>query len=182
MPLPFNDARWSGLSVGVPARPRPGPALEEVRDDVARAGAAAGHPRRANGFVVDQTFFDQTAGERRLVQRHPDDGGALSRPGRHAARRRHEFRNPDLARTYELIAKHGVEGLYRGRSRTRSSTRSSTRVAPDRRPRLAAGRDDDADLAATARLCASRRTSSTAGSTCTRWDRRRAAARPWARR
>ena len=56
-----------------------------LRDDVAEGGAASRRSRwRATGFVVDQTFVDQTAAERRLLRRHPVDRGALPRCGRHA--------------------------------------------------------------------------------------------------
>ena len=59
---PFNDARYSGLSVGVPGTRRdvgPGAAHATARGARPRAGAGAS-TSPASGFVVDQTFFDQT--------------------------------------------------------------------------------------------------------------------------
>src|SRR6187551_2911264 len=60
-PLPFNDARFSGLSVGVPGT------VETWDEALARYGTislaealAAGIRVARDGFVVDQTFFDQT--------------------------------------------------------------------------------------------------------------------------
>jgi gamma-glutamyltranspeptidase / glutathione hydrolase len=114
-PLPFAEARWSGLSAGVPgtvegwdeALQRYGtmslgealePAIEIARD----------------GFLVDQIFFGQIQGNvdffdditsTRALYLDPDgtprDVGTT-------------FRNPDMARTYERIAHLGAKGFYRG--------------------------------------------------------------------
>jgi gamma-glutamyltranspeptidase / glutathione hydrolase len=114
-PLPFNAARFSGLSAGVPGTVRGwdealtrygtmslAEALEPAID-VAR-----------EGFVVDQVFFDQTQANvdffdditsTRALYLDPDgtphDVGTV-------------FRNPDLARAYERIAHLGAKGFYRG--------------------------------------------------------------------
>jgi gamma-glutamyltranspeptidase / glutathione hydrolase len=114
-PLPFNDARYSGLSAGVPGTVRGwdealrrygtmslaealGPAIKVARD----------------GFVVDQTFADQTQqnvdyfddvpSTRALyldADGTPRDVGTV-------------LRNPDLAGTYERIAHLGAKGFYSG--------------------------------------------------------------------
>ena len=113
--LSFNDARWSGLSAGVPGTVRGWDealrrygtmSLAEVLQpaiDVAR-----------KGFVVDQTFFDQV--EQNLdyfddvrstrdlyldADGTPPDVGTV-------------FRNPDMARAYRRIARRGADGFYRG--------------------------------------------------------------------
>src|SRR5919204_3139045 len=59
-PLPFNDARFSGLSVGVPGT------VESWDEALSRYGtislSAALQPAiriARDGFLVDQTFFDQ---------------------------------------------------------------------------------------------------------------------------
>jgi len=114
-PLPFNAARFSGLSVGVPgtvlgwdeALRRYGtmslgdalqPAIEVARD----------------GFVVDQTFFSQTQQNVDFFDDIPstralylDSDGTPRDVGT-------VFRNPDLARTYERIGHLGAKGFYRG--------------------------------------------------------------------
>jgi gamma-glutamyltranspeptidase/glutathione hydrolase len=115
LPLPFNDARYSGLSVGVPGTVRGWnkALLRYGTMSLAKALRPAIRVAR-EGFVVDQTFFDQTQGNvdyfddvpsTRELYLHPDgtprDVGTL-------------LRNPDLARTYERIARLGARGFYRG--------------------------------------------------------------------
>ena len=186
-PLPFNDARYSGLSVGVPGT------VEAWDEALARYGTislaqalAAGRSDVARGgFVVDQTFFDQTQRQRRLVQRHPGERRAVPRPGRDAARRRHRLPQPRSREHLRADRAARREGLLprrgRGRDRRRPcSTRSSSPNANHAwRPGLMTMRDLH-----TLRRAASgrRRASATAGSTCTGWARPRAAARPSARR
>ncbi len=60
-PLPFNDARFSGLSVGVPGTVETWDEALERYGTISLADALAAGIRVArDGFVVDQTFFDQT--------------------------------------------------------------------------------------------------------------------------
>ena len=78
-PLPFNDARWSGMSVGVPGtRATWEKALDEVRDDVARAGAAAGH----RAWRVTASWSTRRSSIRRTGRSRGSttsrDGGAVS--------------------------------------------------------------------------------------------------------
>ncbi|GAA4579346.1 gamma-glutamyltransferase [Planotetraspora phitsanulokensis] len=112
--IPFADAVTSGLSVGVPgsvaqwdlALRRFGtlslgqalrPAIETARD----------------GFVVDQTFYDQTA---QNAARFADftSTAALYLPGGQPPPVGSVFRNPDLARTYTELAKRGPSWVYGG--------------------------------------------------------------------
>jgi gamma-glutamyltranspeptidase / glutathione hydrolase len=114
-PLPFNAARFSGLSAGVPGTVR---GWDEA---LSRYGtmslAEALEPAidvAREGFVVDQTFFDQTQANvdffddipstRALyldLDGTPHDVGTV-------------FRNPDLAGAYQRIAHLGSKGFYRG--------------------------------------------------------------------
>ena len=114
-PLPFNAARFSGLSVGVPGT------VEGWDEALRRYGtismSEALQPAIAiarEGFVVDQIFFGQTQQNvdffdditsTRALFLDPDgtprDVGTV-------------FRNPDMARTYERIAHLGAKGFYRG--------------------------------------------------------------------
>ena len=114
-PLPFNDARFSGLSVGVPGT------VETWDEALSRYGtisvADALQPAirvARNGFVVDQTFFDQTQQNADYFDDVPstaalylDSDGTPHDVGT-------LFRNPDLASTYERIAHLGPKGFYRG--------------------------------------------------------------------
>lgn len=114
-PLPFNDARYSGLSAGVPgtvagwsqALSRYGtmslgqvltPAIAVARD----------------GFVVDQTFFDQTQGNARFFADVPSSAGLFLDPDGTPKDVGTIFRNPDLAHTLDRIAHLGPKGFYRG--------------------------------------------------------------------
>jgi gamma-glutamyltranspeptidase/glutathione hydrolase len=134
-PLPFNDARWSGLSVGVPGTPATWEKALEKYGRCRSRGAAAGIRVARDGFVVDQTFFDQTSG-RRLVRRHSRRRGALPRPGRHAARRRHDVQQPDLAHAYERIAHTARRLLPR---RDRDAIVDTVQHPPSRRRRTTSG-------------------------------------------
>jgi gamma-glutamyltranspeptidase/glutathione hydrolase len=114
-PLLFNDARFSGLSVGVPGT------VETWDEALSRYGtisvADALQPAirvARNGFVVDQTFFDQTQQNVDYFDDVPstaalylDSDGTPHDVGT-------VFRNPDLASTYERIAQLGPKGFYRG--------------------------------------------------------------------
>jgi gamma-glutamyltranspeptidase/glutathione hydrolase len=114
-PLPFNDARWSGLSVGVPGTPATWEkALKKYGTMKLKEVLQAGIRVARDGFVVDQTFFDQTQGALDWFNDIPttaalylDADGTPHDVGT-------VFRNPDLARAYEEIAKHGTKSLYHG--------------------------------------------------------------------
>ena len=94
-PLPFNDARYSGLSVGVPGHRRDvGRSAQALRHDLARESPRAGDPRRAERLRRRPDVLRPDTGQRRLVRRHPRVRGALPRPGRHSARRRHRLPQP----------------------------------------------------------------------------------------
>jgi gamma-glutamyltranspeptidase / glutathione hydrolase len=114
-PLAFNDARYSGLSAGVPGTVAGwATALERYGTFSLREALRPATHLAARGFVVDQTFADQVqqnadyfddipATARLFLDRDgtPPDVGTV-------------FRNPDLARTYARIAALGPAGFYRG--------------------------------------------------------------------
>ncbi len=113
--IPFSEAVTSGLSVGVPGTPRTWQKALRRWGTLSLAKALRPATRVAQrGFVVDQTFRDQTAGnEERFRDIVPTrelflPGGALPEVGS-------VFRNPDLARTYQKIGRKGVRWLYNGR-------------------------------------------------------------------
>ncbi len=114
-PLGFTDARYSGLSVGVPGTVLGWERALRRHGTITLAQALAPAVRIANkGFVVDETFaaqirenlgyFDDVPAAAALyldLDGSPRDVGTI-------------FRNPDLARTYRLIARLGARGFYRG--------------------------------------------------------------------
>ncbi|MGH3498912.1 MAG: gamma-glutamyltransferase [Nocardioidaceae bacterium] len=113
-PLPFEDARHSGLAVGVPGMVATWARAD--REYGVRSFARDLQPaiRQARqGFIVDNTFVQETneslpdlqafTASRRLFLRH---GQALPVGTR--------LRNPGLARTYRLIASHGPGYFYDG--------------------------------------------------------------------
>jgi gamma-glutamyltranspeptidase/glutathione hydrolase len=112
--LAFADAVTSGLSVGVPGTVAQwdlalrrygtlslGDALKPAEEVASR------------GFVVDQTFFDQTA---QNAARFADftSTAALYLPGGGPPAVGSVFRNPDLAHTYRELGKRGPSWLYGG--------------------------------------------------------------------
>jgi gamma-glutamyltranspeptidase/glutathione hydrolase len=115
VPLPFNDARWSGMSVGVPGTPATwAEALEKYGTMSLAQVLQPGIRVATNGFVVDQTFFDQT----QAAVPWFDDISTTSSLYLDPDGTPHDvgtvFRNPDLAKTYQRIAHLGVKGFYRG--------------------------------------------------------------------
>ncbi len=113
--ISFDEAVTSGLSVGVPGTPRLwSRALHRWGTlSLAKALAPAAHVAR-RGFVVDQTFRDQTASnEDRFRDIVPTR--TLFLPGGELPAVGSVFRNPDLADTYQRLGRKGVGWLYKGR-------------------------------------------------------------------
>src|SRR5918999_4283900 len=114
-PLPFNDARYSGLSVGVPgtvegwdhALKRYGTMM--LAEVLGPAIHVAEH-----GFVVDQVFHDQTQANRDFFDDIPATAALFLDPDGTPRDVGTVFRNPDLAATYRLLADRGAKAFYRG--------------------------------------------------------------------
>jgi gamma-glutamyltranspeptidase/glutathione hydrolase len=114
-PLPFNDARFSGLSVGVPGTVATwAEALERYGTMTLARVLQPGIHVASHGFVVDQTFFDQTQQNVDYFNDIPattalflDSDGTPRDVGS-------VFTNPELAATYQRIAHLGPKGFYRG--------------------------------------------------------------------
>jgi gamma-glutamyltranspeptidase / glutathione hydrolase len=114
--LPFNDARFSGLSAGVPGT------VDGWQRALRRYGTwslgralRAGIDTARDGFVVDQTFADQTVPAVPWFDDVPstaalylDSDGSPRDVGS-------VLRNPDLADTYQRIARGGGRAFYHGR-------------------------------------------------------------------
>ena len=114
-PLSFTQARWSGLSAGVPGTVR------GWQQALSRFGTmslgrllqpAIGVAR--DGFPVDQIFHDQVAANvdffddiTSTKETFLDADGSAPDVGS-------TFRNPDMAQAYRRIAHLGPKGFYRG--------------------------------------------------------------------
>jgi gamma-glutamyltranspeptidase / glutathione hydrolase len=148
-PIPFPERVTSGLGVGVPGT------LRTWQRAAARFGTLplAELLRPAirvaeRGFVVDQTFHDQTAANadrfRAIVPTRE-----LFLPGGSPPPVGSTFRNPDLARTYRLLARTGGRAFYQGRiARAIVDTVRHPPVAPDATIPVRPGLMTAADLAA----------------------------------
>src|SRR5205809_3037078 len=114
-PLPFNDARFSGLSVGVPGT------VATWAEALARYGTMTlaqllqpGIQVARHGFVVDQTFFDQTQQNVDYFDDVPTTAALFLDPDGTPHDVGSVFTNPELAATYQRIAHLGPKGFYRG--------------------------------------------------------------------
>lgn len=114
-PLPFNAARYSGLSVGVPGTVQGwANALERYGTmTFAELFAPAIHVA-SHGFVIDPTFFDQTNANRDFFDDIPATAALFLDPDGTPRDVGTVFTNPDLAKTYARIAHLGPKGFYRG--------------------------------------------------------------------
>jgi gamma-glutamyltranspeptidase / glutathione hydrolase len=114
-PLPFNAARFSGLSVGVPGTVRGWD--EALRRYGTMSLAEALRPAigvAREGFLVDQIFFNQTQANVDFFDDIPSTRALYLDPDGTPRDIGTVFRNPDMARTYERIAHLGAKGFYRG--------------------------------------------------------------------
>jgi gamma-glutamyltranspeptidase / glutathione hydrolase len=114
-PLPFEAARYSGLSVGVPGTVEGwAQALERYGTMSLAQVLQPGIHAAQHGFVIDQTFFDQTNANRDFFDDGPASAALYLDPDGTPRDVGTVFTNPDLARTYERIAHLGPKGFYRG--------------------------------------------------------------------
>jgi gamma-glutamyltranspeptidase/glutathione hydrolase len=114
-PLPFNDARFSGLSAGVPGTVETwDEALRRFGTMSLREALKPGIAVARNGFVVDQTFFDQTLANVDFFDDVPSTEEIYLDPDGTPRDVGTVLRNPDLARAYERMALKGANGFYRG--------------------------------------------------------------------
>jgi gamma-glutamyltranspeptidase/glutathione hydrolase len=113
-PIPFSEAVTSGLSVGVPGTAETWDEALENWGTISLRKALRGATQVANrGFVVDQTFYDQTAANADRFSQFTSTS-ELFLPGGEPPAVGSKFRNRDLAATYNLMARKGVDALYDG--------------------------------------------------------------------
>ena len=142
-PLPFPTAVTSGLSVGVPGTLMTWQrALQRwgrfsLAADL-RAGRAGGEIRVSSSTPTSR---EETQGERGAGSPSSARPARCSCPRGSCPRSARRLRNPDLARTYGQIGRHGVGALLRRLDRAR---RRGDGAPPAAGPRRDAGRRDRA--------------------------------------
>ena len=113
--LPFSAARYSGLSVGVPGTVEGWETALRRHGTITLAEALAPAIAIArDGFVVDATFVAQTQENLDFFNDVPATAALFLDPDGTPRDVGSIFRNPDLARTLSLIARHGTKAFYRG--------------------------------------------------------------------
>jgi len=115
-PLPFNSARYSGLSVGVPGTVETwDEALEKLGTmSLKEVLAPAIHVAR-HGYVIDQVWFDQVQANSDWFDDIPASAALFLDADGTPRDVGTVFTNPALAATYERIAHLGARGFYRGK-------------------------------------------------------------------
>ncbi|MEA2250192.1 MAG: gamma-glutamyltranspeptidase / glutathione hydrolase [Solirubrobacteraceae bacterium] len=111
----FESQRVSGMSVGVPGTLRAWQsALREFGTWPLRKALKPGIQTAQEGFAVDPTFFAQTDAAKAIFADFPATAALYLNPDGTPKAVGTVIRNPDLARTYELIARRGPDALYSG--------------------------------------------------------------------
>jgi gamma-glutamyltranspeptidase/glutathione hydrolase len=113
-PWSFNDQVSSGISVGVPGTLATWQrALDRWGSGTLSSSLRPATDLAREGFVVDQTFHDQTASNQSRFSQFTSTR-ELFLPGGSPPPVGSTFRNPDLADTYDLVAAQGPAVFYRG--------------------------------------------------------------------
>jgi gamma-glutamyltranspeptidase/glutathione hydrolase len=111
----FEHQRVSGMSVGVPGTLRAWEtALREFGTTSLNDALKPGIETAERGFVVDPTFFAQTDAAKGIFADFPATAALYLDPDGTPRDVGSVIRNPDLARTYELIAREGPSAFYGG--------------------------------------------------------------------
>jgi gamma-glutamyltranspeptidase/glutathione hydrolase len=112
---PFETQRVSGMSVGVPGTLLAWhKALREYGTWPLARALKPGIRAALQGFVVDPTFYQQTDEAKAIFADFPATAALYLQPDGSPRPVGSVIRNPDLARTYALIAHDGPDVLYRG--------------------------------------------------------------------
>jgi gamma-glutamyltranspeptidase/glutathione hydrolase len=111
----FEAQRVSGMSVGVPGTLRAWQkALAELGTWPLRRAMAPGIAAALHGFAVDPTFYNQTDEAKAIFGDFPATAALYLQPDGSPKPVGTVIRNPDLARTYALIARRGPDAFYSG--------------------------------------------------------------------
>ena len=115
VPLSFNDARFSGLSAGIPGTVRGwGLALDRYGHKSLSKALEAGTRVAREGFVVDQTFFDQTRPTWTTSTTSRRRPRSTSTPTARRATSARPCATRTLRGAYEYLARFGPDAFYRG--------------------------------------------------------------------
>ncbi len=128
----FPELVSSGVSVGTPGTLATWQrALRLWGKSRLRKALAPATRLARRGFVVDSTFAEQTEDNRERFSQFPATKRLFLRQGQ-APAVGSVFRNPDLAATYDLIARRGLSAFYGGRlARQISRTVKHPRTSKD---------------------------------------------------
>jgi gamma-glutamyltranspeptidase / glutathione hydrolase len=111
----FESQRVSGMSVGVPGTVRAWEkALHEFGTWPLARALGPGIAAAENGFTVDQTFFNQTDEAKGIFADFPATAALYLDPDGTPRDVGATIRNPDLAKTYRLLAEEGPGAFYSG--------------------------------------------------------------------
>jgi gamma-glutamyltranspeptidase / glutathione hydrolase len=114
LPLQFQEARISGISVGVPGTPQTWQTALRKWGTISLRDALRPAIKVADrGFVVDQTFASQINDNLAAFSQFSSTS-ALYLPEGAPPAVGSTFRNRDLAKTYRLLSKQGMGAFYRG--------------------------------------------------------------------
>ncbi|MFE3641395.1 gamma-glutamyltransferase [Streptomyces sp. NPDC059169] len=114
-PIPFEEGVTSGLGVGTPGTPATWQTALDAWGSRPLGQLLKPAERLAkDGFTVDDTFRSQTQANEARFRDFPATS-QLFLPGGQLPVVGSVFKNPDLARTYAELGRHGTRALYRGR-------------------------------------------------------------------
>jgi gamma-glutamyltranspeptidase/glutathione hydrolase len=114
-PLAFNEARYSGLSAGVPGTPANWEfALKRYGTWSLARALRPGIRVARDGFTVDETFVSQTTPNVDWFNDIPSTAAIYLDPDGTPRDVGSTLQNPDLARTYRLLGREGARAFYRG--------------------------------------------------------------------
>ena len=115
-PYPFTPQRvTSGMAVGVPGTLASWVTAEKRFGTIRLRKLLQPAIRVARrGFLVDQTFHDQTQDNLERLGAFASSRSLFLTPDGQAPAVGTRVRNPDLARTYRLLARQGPDAFYRG--------------------------------------------------------------------
>ncbi|MFF2643216.1 gamma-glutamyltransferase [Streptomyces niveus] len=148
-PIPFAEGMTSGLGVGTPGTPATWErALDSWGSTSLRKLLKPAERLAKDGFTVDATFRSQTASNQARFADFPASA-KLFLPGGELPVTGSVFKNPDLARTYAELGRHGTDALYEGElARDIVRTVRTPPVDPDATRKVRPGDLTTADLAA----------------------------------
>lgn len=148
-PIPFAEGMTSGLGVGTPGTPATWErALDSWGSTSLRRLLKPAERLARDGFTVDATFRSQTASNQERFADFPASA-ELFLPGGELPVTGSVFKNPDLARTYAELGRHGIDALYEGPlARDIVRTVRTPPVDPDATRKVRPGDLTTGDLAA----------------------------------